>query len=82
MEEAYNCASLRIDAGEVRALSEMAPLASQGEVLDAVEPTMLSGDDVLDMVRQVAVFLPQQAVLSTVVRTPPDNVPHAGIHRY
>lgn len=37
-------------------------------------------NDVLDMVREVAVFLTEQAVFAPVVRRLADQVPRGGIH--
>ena len=38
---------------------------------------MLPGNDMLDVVRQVAVLLPEQAILTTIGRSTPDKVPVA-----
>jgi hypothetical protein len=42
---------------------------------------VLFGDDMLDMMRQLAVRLGQQAVLARVIRSAPDKFPRGGIHR-
>jgi hypothetical protein len=41
---------------------------------------VLFRDDMLNVVRQLAVLLPQQAVLATVIRSALDKVPRGGIH--
>jgi hypothetical protein len=38
--------------------------------------------DMLDVMRQLAVGLGQQAILATVIRSAPDKLPRGGIHRY
>ncbi|MGA2117370.1 MAG: hypothetical protein ABSH56_21735 [Bryobacteraceae bacterium] len=56
-------------------------MASQGEVPDLIEAAVLFGQNMLDVVRQVAIFLLKQAIFATVVGAPPDEVSRRGIHR-
>jgi hypothetical protein len=51
------------------------------EVVDAVVPTVLPGDDVIDMVGEFAVFLVDMAIFAAVLRTPADEFARARIHR-
>jgi len=51
-----------IDSCQVGAFAEIAPVASQGEIIGAFGPTVLSGNDVFDVVGQFAVLLAEQAV--------------------
>jgi hypothetical protein len=80
VEEGQKLAADRIHAREVRAFAEIAAVAGQREIVNVVAPAMLFGDDMLDVVRQVAVFLAEQAVLTTVARSSPDRVSRGGIH--
>jgi hypothetical protein len=79
-EEEYRLAGGRVEAREVRALGEIAALAGQGELVNVVAAAMLPRDDMLDVVRQVAVLLAEQAILTRVVRPSTDKVPRGGIH--
>jgi hypothetical protein len=45
---------------EIRALVEITTVAGQGKVINVVAPAMLPGNDMLDVVRQVTVLLPEQ----------------------
>jgi hypothetical protein len=41
---------------------------------------MLLGDNVLDVVRQLAVLLRELAILTAIVRATPDEVAGGGVH--
>jgi hypothetical protein len=47
------------DTREIRTLAKVAAMTSQGEVLDPVGSSVLLGENVLDVVREVAVLLRQ-----------------------
>ena len=55
-------------------------MASQSEILNVVQSAMLPGDDVLNVVRKIAVILRKQPLLATIARAPPDKVPRRCIH--
>ena len=50
-------------------------MTGEGKILVKIGPTVLLRNYVLDVVRQVAVFLWQQAVLAAVIR----SLPHQGL---
>jgi len=77
VEERLDLATHRIDAREIRALQEIAALASQREVIRVVAPAVLLRDDVLDVVRYSAVLLAEQA---TVACPSADKLPRTGIN--
>jgi hypothetical protein len=81
VEEGHKLATDRIHARQVRALAKIAAMAGQRKIVNVVAPAMLPGDDVLDVVRQLAVILAQQAILAAVARSLPDKVSRGGIHR-
>ncbi len=64
-----------IDAGEVRSLSEVAPMAGKGQIRKFVRAPVLLGNDVLDVVRKRRVLLPEQAVFAPIPGSPADHVP-------
>jgi hypothetical protein len=68
-----------IDTRQVGALSEVAPVASQGEVLDGIEAAMLFGNDVLDAMGEVAAILRKPTVLATMARALPDIIPRRAV---
>jgi len=53
----------------------------QREIFNVIAPGVLFGDDMLNMVRQLAVLLAQQAILATMIRSSSDEVPRGGVHR-
>ncbi len=59
VKKRYKLTTEWIDACEVRAFFKIAAMARKREVLNRVGAPMLSGKDVLDVMRQVAVFLSQ-----------------------
>lgn len=50
MKERLNGACRGVDARQVRSLSKIAPMTSQGEVLNFIRAAVLFGHDVFDMV--------------------------------
>jgi len=81
VEEGHKLTADGIYAREVRALAKIAAMAGQREVVNVIAPAVLLGDDMLDVVRQLAVLLAQQAILATVIRSSADKVPRGGVHR-
>jgi hypothetical protein len=70
-----------VNTGEIGAFLEVAAMACQRQVVNVIAPAMLLGDNMLDVVRQLAVHLTQQTILATVFCAAPDQVPRSGIHR-
>jgi broad specificity polyphosphatase/5'/3'-nucleotidase SurE len=81
VKEGHNLAADWIHAGEIRALLEIAAMAGKRKIVHVVTPAVLPGNDMLDVVCELAMLLAQQAVLATVVRSPPNEVLHASVHR-
>jgi hypothetical protein len=81
VEEGHKLTAEGIHAREVRALAKVAAVAGQRQIVNVIAPTVLFGDDMLNVVRQLAVLLTQQAIFTTVIRPAADKVPCGGIHR-
>ncbi len=58
MEESGNLIRERVDAREVRALSQIAAMTSKSEVGKFFGPAMLFGNNVFNVVSERTVFLP------------------------
>jgi len=58
----------RIDTGQVRAFSEIAAVTGKGQVARIVGPTMLVGNDVLDVMRKGTIVLRQEAIFTIIAR--------------
>jgi hypothetical protein len=80
MKEGHHLTTHRIDTCQIRAFAEIAAVTSEGEVVNIIRSTMLLRYDMLDVVRQLAILLTEQAILTAVVRSTPDKVPRSGIH--
>jgi len=81
VKERDNLTADWIHACEIRALLEIAAVAGQRKIVDVVTPAVLLGNDMLDVVGELAMLLAQQAILATVVRSPSNEVLHASVHR-
>ncbi len=81
VKEEDNLTTSWIHACEIRALLEIAAVAGQRKIVDGVTPAVLPGDDMLDVVCELAMLLAKQAVLATVARSPLNQVLHASVHR-
>jgi hypothetical protein len=55
-------------------------VASQRQVFSIVGAAVLLRDNVLDVMRQLAVLLRELAILTTIFRAAPDEVARGGIH--
>jgi hypothetical protein len=82
VKERRNVSGGRIDPRQVLPLPEIASVAGQSKVSQFLGSTMLFGHDVFNVVRDVAVFLMQPAVLAAVLCAPPHKRPRRLIHRY
>jgi hypothetical protein len=56
-------------------------IAGESEIVWVIRPTMLLCDDVLDVVREPALFLPEQAVFAAVSGAQADELSRGGIHQ-
>jgi hypothetical protein len=81
IEETRNLTTDWIQASEIRALVQIAAVAGKGKVAHVVTPAVLPGDYMFDVVDKFAMLLAKQAILATVVRSPPDEILPAGVHR-
>jgi hypothetical protein len=71
----------RVNTGEIGAFLKVAPMAGQRQIVDVIAPAMLFGDNMLNVVRQLAVHPMQQTILAAAFCATPDQVPRGGIHR-
>jgi len=81
MKESHELTTNWVHACEIRAFVEITTVAGQGKVVNVVAPAMLLRNNMLDVVRQVTVLLPEQAILTTIGRSTPDKVPRSEVHR-
>jgi hypothetical protein len=81
MKEGHYLTTQRVYACQVRALAEIAAVTGEGEVVNVIRSTMLLRKDMLDVVSQLGMLLPEQAIFALVVCSTPDKVPRGGIHR-
>ena len=56
-------------------------MACQRQVARIVRPAMLFGDDVFNVMGEIAVFLAEQAVLATAGCPPPHEITGGSVHR-
>ena len=82
VEEGHKLTADGIHSREVGALAKVAAMAGQREIINVIAPAVLFGDDMFNVVRELAVILGQQAIFAAVIRPAPDKVPRGGIHRY
>ena len=81
MEERDDVSTLGVDTGEVWPLVEVAAVAGQGEIRRVVWASVLLRHDVLDVMREPALFLAEQAVLVAILRSLADELPSGSIHQ-
>jgi hypothetical protein len=81
MIEGDDLTGLGDQAGEIRTFVKIASVARKGEVVRVIGPTMLLCYDVLNVVREVAVLLAEQAILAAVPRPSSDEVSRGSVHR-
>lgn len=62
-------ASLRINRGEIRSLEVIALDAGPSQVIEPRHAAMFFGDDVISLVRIRGIFIVQQAVFATAMRS-------------
>ena len=58
-----------IDTGQVRALAEIAALTGEREIFGGIGTAVFTGEDVFDVVDQLAVLLPEETILAAITRT-------------
>jgi hypothetical protein len=80
MKEPHDLSANGVDTRQVRTLPEITAMASQCQVLAFVGAAVLLRDNMLDVVRQLAVLLSELTILTTIVRATPDEVARGGIH--
>ena len=80
IEEWHDFRGQGIDARQVGAFSRITAVTGERQIVGFVGSEMLLGDNVLDVVCQLAVLLSKQAVLTTIVRAAPDEVARRAIH--
>jgi hypothetical protein len=80
MEQRRDFSANGVDTRQVRALPEITAMASQRQVLGFVGAAVLLRDNMLDVVRQLAVLLSKLAILTTIIRATPYEVARGDIH--
>jgi hypothetical protein len=80
MEQLCEFPRQRIDPRQIRPLMEIAALASKRQIPNSVGAAMLPGYHVLDMVREVGVFLMEKTILTMVVRARAYKITRRGVH--
>ena len=81
MVEGDDLTGLGIHAGQIRTFMKIASLAREGEVLRVIGTPVLLCDDVLNVVREVAVLLAEKAILAAIPRPSSDEVTRGSVHR-
>ena len=69
-----------IDSSQIWSLPKIAAVASQRKIPAIVRSPMLPGDDVFNVMDQLAMLLPEQAVFTTVMCAAADQLPQRGVH--
>ncbi len=81
MKDRHNLAGRRVDTRQVWSLVGVAAVAGESEIVWGVSPAVLLCDDVFDVMREPALFLPEQAVFAAVSGTLADKLSRGGIHQ-
>src|SRR5262245_1168800 len=69
-----------VHRSDVRALFQIATSAAQTEVVRIIRPTVLTGDDVIDLVRNDRGLLGKMAVLARTLSAALDQLPYCARH--
>lgn len=81
MKKTLDAACQRIDSAKVRPFVKVAAMACEREIVDLVCATMLSSNDMLDVMYQFAVILVEPTILAPLSSTLTDEPPSSGINR-
>ncbi len=81
MKQNFYLARHRVDSTEVWALVQIAAMAGKRKIFDIIAAAVLTGDNVLDLMRHGAMLLAKLAVLATISGPVTDKKPRSGIHR-
>lgn len=82
MKEPYDLIGLGIDSCQVGAFAQIAAVACQCQVVRIVRAAVLLCNDVLDVMRELAVLLVQATIFTPLVGPTADEVTRWHIHRY
>ena len=74
MEEAHDHAAHGVNAREVGALVEIAPVTRERKIIQVVFPAVLASDYVFDVMLLIDMLLTEQAVLAAVIRAAADGI--------
>ena len=80
MEKTGNLTCLRVNSGQVRSLVKIAAVARERQIVGVLGPGVLPRDDVLDVMRQLAMHLAQAAVFASLFGPAADQVPRGPTH--
>ena len=78
VEKAHDLSALNVDGGDIAPLQEIAQIARPREIVLVSRPAMLLRDDVIRLVREVRVFLVDQAVLTSAAGARLDETAEGG----
>ena len=81
IEERRHCSIFGIDPGEIRPFMQISVTTRQCQVLRVVSPTVLEGQDMLDVKPKVRIIvLMDSTVFAAIARSSPDEITRRGIH--
>src|SRR5207249_393612 len=80
MKERNKPTARGVDAGQVRALVHVTAVTRQGKISRVIQPVVLLGDDVFDVMLQAGMFLAKQTVFTSVSGTLAYKLSRGGIH--
>jgi hypothetical protein len=80
MKERDDLTAHGVDPGQIRSLRGVTPVAGERKIVRFIRPAVLPCDDMLNMMREPALFLPKQAIFTTIPRTLANELACRGIH--
>jgi hypothetical protein len=81
MVERNDLTGFGIQAGQIRTFMKIASMARESEVPWIIGTAMLFRDYVLNVVREIAMLLAEQAILASIPRPSSDEVSRGRLHR-
>ena len=74
MKQQDNVTAQRIEATQIRPLAQIAAVTGQCQILRLVGSSMLSGDNMFDVMGEFAVMLAQQTIFAAIAGSLPRNL--------
>ena len=81
MKQACQFFGLRIQPGKICSFVQIAVMAGKRKIVRRVFAAMLAWNDMLDVKQQRLLFLPQPAILTTILRALPNPLAQLGVHQ-